>query len=209
MIDNWISKLKFKKSYEKLVEKLISKKISANQLTIIGLIFGLFAAFTIFMSSIFVRYYLFLTWISAILMTISFFIDTLDGPIARLKGPTVFGGILDIFCDRTVEISIIIAIVSTDTSKLIYPGLFSLASIILCISMFLIVGGLSEKNYDDDKSKVIRYRKGLIERSETFFFLLAITILFFWRVLLLWIFTILVFITALLRLRDAYILFKN
>ncbi|MFX1587298.1 MAG: CDP-alcohol phosphatidyltransferase family protein, partial [Promethearchaeota archaeon] len=134
MIDNWISKLKFKKSYEKFVEKLVSKNFSANQLTVIGLIFGLLAAFTIFMSGIFVDYNPFLICVSAILMTISFFIDTLDGPIARLKGPTVFGGILDIFCDRTVEISIIIAIVSTDTFNLIYPGLFSLASIILCIS---------------------------------------------------------------------------
>ncbi|MFX1588714.1 MAG: CDP-alcohol phosphatidyltransferase, partial [Promethearchaeota archaeon] len=119
------------------------------------------------------------------------------------------GGILDIFCDRTVEISIIIAIVSTDTINLIYPGLFSLASIILCISMFLLVGSLSERGNDANKSKVIKYRKGLIERSETYLFLLAITILFFWRVLLLWIFTILIFITALLRLRDAYILFQN
>ncbi|MFW9937833.1 MAG: CDP-alcohol phosphatidyltransferase family protein [Candidatus Thorarchaeota archaeon] len=209
MIDNWISKLKFKKSYEKFVEKLVSKTFSANQLTIIGLIFGLLAAFTIFMSGIFVDFSLFLICVSAILMTISFFIDTLDGPIARLKGPTVFGGILDIFCDRTVEISIIIAIVSTDTINLIYPGLFSLASIILCISMFLLVGSLSERHNDANKSKVIKYRKGLIERSETYLFLLAITILFFWRVLLLWIFTILIFITALLRLRDAYILFQN
>lgn len=209
MIDSWISKLKFKKAYERIVEKLLFKRISANKLTIIGLIIGLSSAFTIFLSGIFIDFNLFLLLTSISLMIISFLIDTLDGPVARLEGPTVFGGILDLFCDRTVEVSIIIAIVSTDTLNLIYPGLFSLGSIILCLSMFLIVGSLSENKSADEKSKVIRYRKGLIERSETFLFLLGITILIFWRFILLWTFAILVFLTALLRLRDAYILFKN
>jgi len=209
MIDSWISKLKFKKAYERIVEKLLSKRISANKLTIIGLIIGLSSAFTIFLSGIFIEFNLFLLLTSISLMIISFLIDTLDGPVARLEGPTVFGGILDLFCDRTVEVSIIIAIVSTDTLNLIYPGLFSLGSIILCLSMFLIVGSLFENKSADEKSKVIRYRKGLIERSETFLFLLGITILIFWRFILLWTFAILVFLTALLRLRDAYILFKK
>jgi phosphatidylglycerophosphate synthase len=209
LIDNWISKLRFKESYEKFVERFLYKRISANQLTLIGLFIGLLAAITIFFSGIFADLHFFLILISTTLMTISFFIDTLDGPIARLEGPSIFGGILDIFCDRTVEVSIIIAIISTDIINLVYPGLFLLASIVLCISLFLIISGLSQQDQSDRKSKVFKYRKGLIERSETFLFLMAINLLFFMRFLLLWIFAILVFITALLRLWDAYILFKK
>ena len=103
---------------------------------------------------------------------------------------------------------IIIAIVATDPSKLVWPGMFTLAAIILCISMFLIVGGLIKRDELDKKSKVIIYQGGLMERSETFFFLLAIILLIPWRFVILWIFAILVFVTALLRLGDAYKIFK-
>ena len=142
-------------------------------------------------------------------MGISFFIDTLDGAMARLKGPTKFGGILDIFCDRTVEISIIIAIISTNASILMWPGVFSLGAITLCISMFLLVGGTIKVEDLDETKKVIYYRHGLMERSETFLFLLIITIFYPLRFILLWLFAILVYLTAILRLRDAYVLLKG
>ncbi|KKN49179.1 hypothetical protein LCGC14_0645590, partial [marine sediment metagenome] len=146
--------------------------------------------------------------ISIIFMVISFFIDTLDGAVARSGKTTKFGGILDVFCDRTVEIFLVMALISTQPLILMWPGIFSLGAIILCITMFLIVGGsLEEKDLEDSK-KVIYYRYGLMERSETLLFLLLITIFVLWRFMLLMIFAILVLITALLRLRDAYILFK-
>ena len=142
-------------------------------------------------------------------MVISFFLDVLDGAVARLEGKTIFGGILDIFCDRTVEISIIIAIISTDPLTLTWPGIFSLGAIVLCITMFLLIGGAFNPEILDDQKKVIYYRRGIMERSETLIFLLAITVIFFLRFILLWTFAILVFITALLRLKDAYNLFKK
>ena len=206
MIDNWFSKSKFKGKFEKFVGRRLIGKITANQLTLIGLLIGIFCAFFIFLSGklqdiIFI-------FISTILMVLSFFIDTLDGAIARSGKTTIFGGILDVFCDRTVEVLIIMALISTQPLKLIWPGMLSLGAIILCITMFLIVGGsIKETNLEESK-KVIYYRHGLMERSETLLFLLLITILVLWRFILLMIFAILVFITALLRLRDAYILFK-
>ncbi|UCC20005.1 MAG: CDP-alcohol phosphatidyltransferase family protein [Promethearchaeota archaeon] len=146
---------------------------------------------------------------ASVIMGISFFFDALDGTLARLGNPTVFGGILDIFSDRTVELFIIITLISTDPLNLMWPGIFSLGAIILCLSMFLLIGGVIKEEDLDEVKKVIYYRHGLMERSETFLFLLLTTILIPFRFLLLWIFAGLVFLTALLRIRDAYILLNS
>ncbi len=208
MIDSWFSKSKLIKGVEKLVKKILVGRISANQLTIIGFVIGLLSAFFIFLSGI-TQFQIELIIISALLMLLSFSIDILDGTVARFENPTIFGGILDIFCDRIVEISIIIAIISTDPINLVWPGVFSLGAIVLCITMFLVVGGALKADQLEESQKVIYYRKGLMERTETFLFLLIIIVFFPWRVILLWIFAILVFITAILRFRDAYLLFYS
>ena len=208
MIDKWLSKSKLKNGIEKLANKLLLGKISANQLTLTGLLIGLLSSFFIFLSGL-LLWKLELIVCSIVLMVISFFFDVLDGAVARLEEPTTFGGILDIFCDRTVEVSIIIALISTDPSILMWPGIFSLGAVILCITMFLLVGGSVEAKDLEESKKVIYYRHGLMERSETFLFLLFTTIFIVWRFFLLWVFAALVFITALLRLRDANIIFKT
>ena len=209
MIDKWLSKSKLKNLFDNFVKKFFLGRISPNLITIIGLITGLLTAFTIFLSNLILQFNFIMLVISIVLMILSFFLDILDGALARAKGKTVFGGILDIFCDRIVEVSIIIAIVSTNLKDLIYPGLFSLGAIILCITMFLLIGGIYNSEESNDKKKVIYYHGGLMERSETLIFFLLIVIFYFWRFILLWIFAILVFITALLRLRDAFLLFRE
>ena len=208
MIDKWLSKSKLKNGIEKLANKLLLGKISANQLSLTGLIIGLLSSFFIFLSGL-LLWKLALIVCSIVLMVISFFFDVLDGAVARLEEPTTFGGILDIFCDRTVEVSIIIALVSTDPSILMWPGISSLGAVILCITMFLLVGGSVEAKDLEESKKVIYYRHGLMERSETFLFLLFTTIFIVWRFFLLCFFAVLVFVTALLRLRDANIIFKT
>ena len=208
MIDKWLSKSKFTKIVEKLAKRFFLSKISANQITIIALVLGLTSALSIFLSR-FLMWNIELIICASILMFISFLFDAIDGAIARLEKPSVFGGILDIFCDRTVEVAIIISLISTDPLTLMWPGIFSLGTIILCISMFLLIGGVIEENKLDEHEKVIYYHHGLMERSETFLFLFFITILFQFRFILLWIFAFLVFITAILRLRDAYLLLKS
>ncbi|MHA1241805.1 MAG: CDP-alcohol phosphatidyltransferase family protein [Promethearchaeota archaeon] len=208
MIDSWLSKTKFKDIYEKFVRKIFLGKVSANQLTIIGLIFGLIGSLLIYLSSLLEDFLIIMIISSVSVVSISFIIDTIDGSVARYEGPTTFGGILDIFCDRLVEISIIIALVASDPLNLIWAGMFSLAAIILCISMFLIVGGITKRNSVETTSKVITYQTGLMERSETFLFFIAMIILIPWRLILLWIFAALVFTTAILRLIKAHKLFQ-
>ena len=203
MIDKWLSKTKLHLFFEKLVRKLLLGKISANKVTILALIIGLLSALSIFLSRI-LNYEIPLIISAAILMCISFFFDVLDGTLARLKQPTVFGGILDIFCDRTVEVFIIISIISTKALELMWPGIFSLGGIILCLSLFLLVGSAIEVEKLKETKKVIYYRHGLMERSETLIFLFLMIVIIPLRSILLWIFSILVVITALLRLKDAY-----
>jgi len=208
MIDNWLSKTKLNKILEKFVNKLFLNKISANHLTILALVIGLISALFIFLSGI-LEWELELIICAAILMIISFFLDALDGILARLANPTIFGGILDIFSDRTVEVFIIISLISSNPQKLMWPGIFSLGAIILCLSMFLLIGGIIKEDDLDETKKVIYYRHGLMERSETFLFLFFITIFLIFRFLILWIFAILVFLTAILRLRDAHLILKT
>ena len=209
MIDSWLSKTKFKDVYEKFVRKIFLGKVSANQLTIIGLIFGIIGSFLIYLSSLLEDFLIIMIISSVSFVSISFIFDTIDGSVARYEGPTTFGGILDIFCDRLVEISIIISLVASDSLKLIWAGMCSLAAIILCISMFLIVGSIIKENGVESTPKVIAYQTGLMERSETFIFFLAMIILIPWRLILLWIFSALVFTTAILRLIKAQKLFKE
>lgn len=209
MIDTWLSNTKLKNTYERFVKKILLGRVSANQLTIIGLIFGILAAFVIYLSTKF-PFRLEFNILACIIMVFSFVLDTMDGAIARAEKPTKFGGILDIFSDRTVETLIIIAIVSTDPLSLIWPGLFSLGAMVLCISMFLIVSMLSEEiEGNNGVRKVIRYKKGFMERSETLIILFLTVLLFPWRLILLWLFTILVFLTAILRLKESYVLFNK
>ncbi|MEJ2294119.1 MAG: CDP-alcohol phosphatidyltransferase family protein [Candidatus Lokiarchaeota archaeon] len=188
------------------MKKIIGEKLSANQLTLIGLTIGLLAAFFVYLSVILPFHFLY-TILACIFLVFSFTMDTMDGVIARSGKPSQFGGILDIFSDRTVEIFIIISIVSTDPRNLIWPGLFSLGAMVLCISMFLITGVISEQPQGTEK--VIYYSQGIVERSETLIILFLLVLLIPWRFILLWIFALLVFLTAILRLRDAYIIFKK
>ncbi|MHA1985385.1 MAG: CDP-alcohol phosphatidyltransferase family protein [Promethearchaeota archaeon] len=208
MIDKWLSKTKLNLFFEKFVRKLFLGKISANQITIIALLIGFLSAFSIFLSRISI-FELPLIIFATIFVCISFFFDVLDGSLARVKQPTVFGGILDIFCDRAVEVLIIISLVSTAPQLLMWPGIFSLGAIILCLSMFLLVGSVVTVEILEESKKVIYYRHGLMERSETLIFLFLMIILIPLRSILLWIFFILVLITALLRLRDAYLILKE
>ncbi|TFF88176.1 MAG: CDP-alcohol phosphatidyltransferase family protein [Promethearchaeota archaeon] len=208
MIDNWLSKSRLKRKYELFVKKVLYKRISPNQLTLIGLALGLSSALTLFLSSFFKINLLFII-LSVSLIVLSFFLDTLDGTLARIEGSTIFGGIMDIFCDRAVEISIILSVVSTKPFILMWPGLFSLAAMILCISAFLIVGAKIDELKKTKSDKVLYYPNGIMERTETFIFLFLTIILMSYRFILLLIFAILTFITALQRIIGAYWFFNK
>ena len=143
MIDTKLKKSKINAIVDQFVKKFLLNHISANQMTLIGLILGLTSSIVIVISEIInwnviIQKIIFI--IAVIIMVVSFGADIFDGALAKMKKPTVFGGIFDIFSDRTVEVSILIAIIFIDPVNLLWPGVFSLGSIVLCITIFLLIG---------------------------------------------------------------------
>lgn len=96
---------KFKQSVtDKLAPlgNLIGRKFTPNQLTLIGLIFGLFAFFFIINGKIIY---------GAIFVLLSGIFDMLDGLVARTQRMmTNFGGFLDSVIDRYVDVLLFIAL---------------------------------------------------------------------------------------------------
>jgi len=137
------------------------------------------------------------TILAVIALALTGFMDTLDGSLARYFGlQSPQGAALDIFCDRVVELSILIGLYGFDPSNRALPVLFMLGSVLLCITSFLVVSIFSE----NETEKSFYYSPGLIERTEAFgfFFLMFLWPSFFAP--LAWVFTTLVFLTAIIRL---------
>jgi phosphatidylglycerophosphate synthase len=95
--------LGIKKYAEKLLLPLARKitKVPANLITLIGLIFAFISFFALIYN------YLILAIIFLIFTEI---FDQLDGTVAKLQGPTKFGGFLDSFLDRLGDFLIFLGI---------------------------------------------------------------------------------------------------
>lgn len=132
-----------------------------------------------------------------VLLIFSGFIDTLDGSLARFYGKTSErGAALDILSDRIVEFAIILALYSVDPTTRALPIIFMLGTILVCITSFLTVGIFTTNTTE----KSFCYSPGIIERAEAFIFFAAMILfptLFFF---LSYLFSLLVFITALVRM---------
>ncbi len=217
MIDTKLKKSKINAVIDHFVDIYLFNRISANQMTLTGLILGISSAILIILSAIVKSNSLLsriIFIIAVIIMVVSFGADVFDGSLARMKKTTVFGGIFDIFSDRSVEVSILIAIIFIDPGNLLWPGIFSLSSIVLCITIFLLIGGAvneSQLERMDEKKKVLFYATGLMERTETFIFLFFMLVfdISIVRIVLMWVFAVLVYITAFQRFYHAYKLFYN
>jgi len=137
------------------------------------------------------------TVLAVIALLLTGFLDTLDGAIARyyrLTSPQ--GAALDIFCDRIVEFSIFMGLYEVDPETRALPVLVMLGCVMLCVTSFLVVSIFSTS----DACKSFSYSPGLVERPEAFgfFFMMIFWPSFFTP--LTWIFSLLVLLTALIRL---------
>lgn len=126
------------------------------------------------------------------------YLDALDGTIARLRRESSpFGTVLDICADRVVESAVVIGLLLVDPDRALLC-LAMLASILLCITSFLVVGIFSE----NDSHKSFHYSPGLIERAEAFLFFLGMMLLPTIFAPLATAFAALVILTAVLRIRQ-------
>lgn len=179
--------------------RLLSKFhfITPNLITLIGLAFGIAAALAVLISPI----------LAAVLLLLSGYFDTLDGSLARVKNAmSERGTVLDIVCDRVVEICIMLALFAVDPMHRAWSCLLMLSSVLLCITTFLVVGIFTDNKTSEDNhvatNKSFHYSRGLMERPEAFVFFILMILIPAQFLLLSSIFSVLVFYTAVKRLKD-------
>lgn len=176
---------------EWIAKKLVQLNITPNQVTFAALITGCLT---------FVLIYWNMPILACGLLWISGLLDAVDGAMARqIKKPTPWGTVMDITFDRIVEMSVMISL----AIKFPYGRLsilFLLCSILLSMTVFLTVGALSNQR----GLKSFYYQAGIAERTEGFIFLSLMILFSNQLVMISGLFALLVFITAMQRLVEAY-----
>ena len=176
--------------FERMADLLIRMKVTANQLTVVALFFGVFAAISVFWGYNITG--IILLWISGLL-------DALDGTIARKTASSnAIGTVMDILFDRIVEILVLLAVAFTNPSAGIYTAVV-FSSIIISMTVFLTVGALAEKKGE----KSFYYQPGLVERTEGFIMISLAVLIIEFRVGILLVFAALILFTAFQRVREA------
>ena len=150
----------------RLAASIIKTGMSANALTIIGALLGIAAGL-----SIATQHYPF-----ALLLVIANRIaDGLDGAVARINGPTLWGGYLDSIADYIFYVAVPIGFGLTDAGNLI-PALLLVASFTLSAVGFLAYAAISAKQDLDEEPhgpKAFLYSTGLMEGGETIGFIIV------------------------------------
>ena len=137
--------------------------VSANTLTIGGALIGLVGAFAISQQQ-FVA--------GLVFVLINRTLDGFDGAVARIAGPTEFGGYLDTLADFVFYVSIPVAFGVTAPGNLL-PALLLVASFTLTSVSFLGFAAIAARSGQKDGGhgpKALIYSTGLMEGGETIAF---------------------------------------
>ena len=173
----------FDKSIQRLTQKplsfvgkLLLKIFKPNQITIIGFFFGIVMCFLIFIHS-----YL----LAILFLFINRLCDGLDGVMARQTSPSPLGAYLDIILDFIIYAAFVL-VFSLQNEINLLTGVFLLFSYICTGTTFLTQAIIqpqldySQQDHDDVKDEIPKsfiYASGLIEGSETIFFMFICLIL--------------------------------
>ncbi|MBQ8159460.1 MAG: CDP-alcohol phosphatidyltransferase family protein [Clostridia bacterium] len=137
----------------KLFEKL---HWSPTQVTLLACAVGVLGAVTVVLH--------FPVGVSVALLWLSGYLDTVDGSLARRTHRTsAIGTLLDIFLDRVVELSYILALVLREPDAA-FSSMLLCMSIVLSMTVFLTAGNLLKNT----GVKTFRYQTGLMERTDGF-----------------------------------------
>lgn len=142
---------------------LANSGISANALTVGGVLVGLGAAVAL-SQQLFV--------VGLILVIINRILDGLDGAVARIKGPTEYGGYLDTLADFLFYVSVPVGFAWADTANQ-FAALLLVASFTLTAVSFLGFAAIAARRGNDDGAhgpKAFIYSTGLMEGGETIAF---------------------------------------
>lgn len=172
------------------IAKAIQHRINPLQMTMLSGLLGLLVIPALYYSKI---------ALALLLLVASGYFDTLDGTVARqTKTSSDFGSVMDIVTDRLVEISVVIGLWLVDPTHRAFLSLLMLASMLLCITSFLVVGIFTS----NDSYKGFHYSPGIMERAEAFIFFIFMILLPMYFAPLSILFIILVMLTTAIRLIE-------
>ena len=146
--------------------RLAKNGISANALTIFGTVIGLAAALAISQNSF---------GLALALIITNRVIDGLDGAVARIDGPTEFGGYLDSLADFLLYVSVPVAFGIANSANQM-AALLLVASFTLTAVSFLAFAAIAARKGSNDGAhgpKAFIYSTGLMEGAETIAFFAA------------------------------------
>ena len=176
--------------------------VTANLLTIIGALFGLFAAICVASQLFGIAFWLIL---------LNRVADGLDGAVARASGSTDFGGFLDIVCDFIFYSGIPFAFAFVRPENGIASA-FLIFSFVGTATSFLAFAILAEKHNISTAirgEKTFFYLGGLTEGMETILLLLAMVIFPHYFIPMAFGFGFLCWITTMTRVYTAYRQFSD
>ncbi|WP_368185219.1 CDP-alcohol phosphatidyltransferase family protein [Aestuariibius sp. HNIBRBA575] len=187
----------------RLGRQIAQMGITANGVTLAGLVLGLLAALAIWMG-----------WfgLALALILMSRLADGLDGAVARATQKTDFGGYLDITCDFLFYGAIPLGFVLFDPASNGAAGAFLLTSFYFNGASFLGYAILAEKHEMSTSAQGVKslyYSNGLLEGTETIAFFVALCLWPGAFVPLAVLFGLACFVTATLRLYGAFHLFND
>ncbi|MCR8744510.1 CDP-alcohol phosphatidyltransferase family protein [Romboutsia lituseburensis] len=175
---------------EKGADFFIKLKLSADSVTILALLLGIFSSILLYFDQ---------NIIAVLILWLSGYLDAVDGAIARkTNSSSSFGTVLDITSDRIVEIGIII-VTGIKFVDVRFNLIILLSCILLSMVIFLTVGAVSEKN----GIKSFYYQAGVAERSEGFIMFSIMMLSSTYLGIVINIFAFIILITALQRMIEA------
>lgn len=150
---------------DRMAAGLAKSGIGANALTVLGAATSLTAAAAISQNSF---------GLALILIVINRVIDGLDGAVARINGPTEFGGYLDSLADFLFYVSVPVAFGFSASANQM-AALILVASFTLTAVSFLAFAAIAARQANDGahEPKAFIYSTGLMEGGETIAFFIA------------------------------------
>jgi phosphatidylglycerophosphate synthase len=150
----------------RLAAAITKTGLSANALTVIGALLGLAAGLAIA-----TQHYPF----AVLLVIINRIVDGLDGAVARINGPSLWGGYLDSIADYIFYVAVPVGFGWASADNVI-PALLLVASFTLTAVSFLSFAAIAAKHGLDDEPhgpKAFLYSNGLMEGGETIGFFIV------------------------------------